>query len=86
MMKERDALKALAKSLVGIDSVQQAEVWARYKVLRNKINNRVKKEELLFKREKMNECQRDPAKIWRIAKNYMEWKESQMVFANFNIS
>ena len=74
MMKERDALKALAKSLVGIDSLQQAEVWAQYKVLRNKINNRVKKEELLFKREKMNECQRDPAKIWRIAKNNMEWK------------
>ena len=78
MMEERDKLKEEAKGMALSEgettSNQQAELWSRYKKLRNNINNRVKQEEIRFKRNKVKDCQDCPGQTWRIAKKFMHWK------------
>ena len=52
-----------ATSLASSDGIEasseQADVWGKYKKLRNQINNRIKQEEIMYKKEKVAECQ-DP--------------------------
>ena len=57
-------------------SANQSELWDKYKKLRNKINNRVKQEEILYKREKVKQCQECPSKTWGLAKKYMNWEST----------
>jgi hypothetical protein len=77
LMKERDRFKEQAKDMVNHDgrvaSPEQAELWSKYKKLRNKINNRIKQEEVMYKMSKVNECQNCPSKTWGLAKKFMEW-------------
>ena len=69
-MKERDALKKVAKDNAQKDS------WDKYKKIRNKVTNRLKQEELRFKKEKMKDCMGCPAKTWKVAKRLMSWSSS----------
>ena len=78
LMKERDRVKEEAKVLASSrDNCNvQSDLWKKYKVLRNKVNNRLKNEEVIFKRKKFHECKEYPDKVWGLAKNYMNWTTS----------
>ena len=54
-------------------SAEQVELWNKFKALRNKINNRIRHEEVSYKKSKVNECQGDPSRIWGLAKKFMDW-------------
>ena len=73
LMEERDRLKEEAKVLSTSGSVDTAQLWRNYKKLRNKINNRVKQEEVQYKKTKVAECQNCPSKMWGIAKKFMDY-------------
>ena len=55
-------------------SQQEIEAWKQYKFYRNKINNRKKNEEKLFKTEKMTENLDSAEQTWKTAKIFMDWK------------
>ena len=74
LMKERDILKDSAKSNPDINC--QRALWDEYKKLRNKVTNRLKQEEMRFKREKIKACQECPAQTWKVAKRFMDWSSS----------
>ena len=65
LMEERDRLQKLAVE------TQDQEDWKRYKMLRNKINNRLKSEEKDWQRKKIAECGQDSAKIWKNMKDIL---------------
>ena len=72
LMEQRDKVKEMAK---GMGSIEGAAVyWNEYKRLRNHISNRIKYEESLYKKSKVEECQDCPSRTWKLAKNFMEWK------------
>ena len=78
MMKNRDLLKEKAKIMACNEgrgaSVEQVEIWKQYKVLRNQVNNRIRQEEIKYKKNKMKDCQGDPSRVWCLAKKYMDWR------------
>ena len=78
LMKQRDKFKEEAKAMANCEgreaSPEQAELWSQHKKLRNQINNRIKQEEIQYKKSKVNECQNCPSKTWGLAKKFMEWK------------
>ena len=59
-----------------VASVEQISLWKQYKKLRNQINNKIKKEEKLYKQAKLNECQESASRTWDMAKSFMNWKSS----------
>ena len=75
LMKNRDNLKKKAEdfALAGDDDAA-AQAWKEYKKLRNKLNNRKKFEEKLFKSEKITQNLDSPSKTWETAKAFMEWE------------
>ena len=52
----------------------QLNAWGQYKKLRNKVNNRKKFEESLYKAEKLTEVADCPETLWKTAKFFMGWK------------
>ena len=78
-MKLRDEWKSKAKELgqsrVDITAtVEESEAWSQYKYYRNKINNRKRDEEKLFKSEKITENLHSAEQTWKTAKLFMNWK------------
>ena len=77
LIKERDQVKTLAKELARVDgdsvSKEQKDLWNKFKKLRNRVNNKIKNEEVQYKRNKFSECQGSSSKVWGLAKNFMEW-------------
>ena len=78
-MVQRDMWKQRAKDLALLTpnseaSLEQIEAWNQYKIFRNKINNRKKSEEILYKAGKMSENLDDASKTWKTAKQFMDWK------------
>ena len=74
MMKDRDHWKSVAKTLAINSSItchDQINAWAQYRRLRNKVNNRKKKEELLFKTEKLSDVANDSKLLWKSAKKFI---------------
>ena len=61
-MKERDFWKQRAKDLaISSNGCQaQSQAWIKYKKLRNKVNNRKKYEESLYKAECLREIADSP--------------------------
>ena len=79
LIKERDFWKGKAKALAILSpeaGTEQKAAWDMYKKLRNKLNNRKKQEEMLYKSEKMQETVNSPVELWRTAKNLMGWKST----------
>ena len=79
LMKQRDLWKQRAKDLAlscpnSEVSPDQMDAWAQYKKFRNKVNNRKKTEENLYKSEKITENLDSASKTWKTAKMFMEWK------------
>ena len=70
MMSERDRLHKLAAE------TQDSEDWKKFKVIRNKINNRLKSEEKDWQRSKINDCGDDSKKLWKNIKNILNWNSS----------
>ena len=77
LMAERDKVKEQAKVLATSDGIntseEQVQLWVKFRNLRNRINNRIKQEEILYKKSKVAECQDCPSKTWSLAKKFMEW-------------
>ena len=67
MMKERDKLQKIASETKNKDD------WKTYKQLRNKVNNRFKDEEYKGKRQALEECGENSAKIWKKVKSILNW-------------
>ena len=55
-------------------SEDQVAAWNRFKKLRNKVNNKKKQDEKVYKSGKINEAMDSPAKVWSTAQNFMCWK------------
>lgn len=75
LIKSRDQAKKEALCLAK-QGKNSAEAWATFKSLRNKINNRLKFEEINFKNNVINGSLEDPAKSWSTAKSYMNWSSN----------
>ena len=88
-MKKRDKLKVQAKELAkseGQDaSPEQVQLWGNYRKLRNSINNKVGKEEIKYKREKIHCCNADPSLESSLSKSVMNWSFPGPVSLEFAI-
>ena len=77
LMKERDMFKEQAKAMACTEgraaSTEQAELWIKYKKLRNIINNKKSQEEVNCKKAKVNDCKSNPVQLWGLAKKFMSW-------------
>ena len=76
MCAESLRMKKICKEMLKNKYLQTwttTELWDRYKKLRNSVNNRVKQDEIRYKRSKVQECQDCPSKTWKLAKKFMEW-------------
>ena len=77
LMKQRDLWKQKAKDLALISQVAcpaQIAAWDQYKKYRNTVNNRKKKDEKIYKSDKMAEVADRPDIVWKSAKSFMGWK------------
>ena len=73
-MVQRDKWKQIAKDLAissGIVCPAQAHAWSQYNIYRNKINNRMKIEENVYKSNKMAEVSDNPELVWKSAKSFI---------------
>ena len=77
-MNERDKLKEQAKEMASVEgrdaSPEQAQLWEKYKKLRNSLSNRTGQEEIKYKKKKVNSCMENPSMVWSLAKSYMNWR------------
>ena len=77
MMQDRNRLKEELKAMVTTDgraaSDHQATKWKEFKSLRNQVNNRIRQEEIRYKKSKVADCQGNPSKVWSLAKKNMDW-------------
>ena len=77
LMKERDSYKKNYELFaVNGDTIMANTAWQKYKQMRNKINNKKKFEEKEFKARKISEAKDCPTQSWRVAKTFMDWKQS----------
>ena len=78
LMKQRDDWKSKSKALAinsqGLPSEDQLEAWRKFKIFRNKVNNKMEYDEIQYKRNKLEENINCPDKTWKLAKNFMNWK------------
>ena len=77
LIVQRDLWKKKAKDLALISPMadqNQKDAWEEYRKYRNKINNKKKYEEKLYKSEKMSEVADSPDIVWKTAKSFMGWK------------
>ena len=70
LMKARDELHKLASDTKNKDD------WDRYKKIRNKINNRLKYEESVWKKSRLKSCGDSPGKIWKNVRGILGWQSS----------
>ena len=69
-MKVRDELQKLASETKDRDD------WARFKHMRNRINNRLKYEESHWQKLRLDECGNNPGKVWKNIKGILNWQSS----------
>ena len=70
LMQERDQLQKLAAQ------TRDRDDWKKFKVIRNKVNNRLRYEERNWQKHQLDECGSDPRKIWKNVKGILNWKSS----------
>ena len=75
LIKERNQAKLQASDLSkrGIDS---SETWKKYKTLRNRVNNKLKYEELTYKQQKIKASLDSSADCWKTTKMFMNWSSN----------
>ena len=79
LMVQRDMWKQRTNDLALANpdpeaSLEEVEAWNQYKSYRNKINNRKKSEETVYKTNKIGENLDSASKTWKTAKMFMNWK------------
>ena len=67
-MEERSKLQEAAVLSQG------DQEWTRYRVLRNRVNRRVKEEKADWQKEKLIQCSGDPGQIWSNVLGWLNWK------------
>ena len=72
LMATRDHWKHRAKNLPN-GSPTQVYAWSQFKEFRNKVNNKKKFEENIFKAENMMKNIDSPTLMWKSAKSFMGW-------------
>ena len=50
--------------------------WANYKILRNQVSNKLKNEKDSWKKRKLDNCDDNPAKLWKNIKGWLQWSSS----------
>ena len=79
LIKQRDMWKKtameLAKQSPSRHDDEQSNAWLQYKKYRNKINNKKRNEEILYKSKQVIDGLNSPENTWKIAKSYMGWKQ-----------
>ena len=70
LMKERDTLQKVASENKNRDD------WKKFKVVRNKVNNRLKFEESSWQKKKIEDCGKDSSKVWKSVKGILNFKNS----------
>ena len=68
LMSERNSLHSRAAQS------RDKEDWRKYKVIRNKINSRLKYEERSWQRLRITECGQNSAKVWKNVKDIINLK------------
>ena len=77
LIKQREKMKKeFEDHAIAGDTEAAAEAWAKFKQVRNNINNRKKFEEQKFKSEKITSTMDNPAQTWSTAKSFMNWTNS----------
>ena len=81
LMKQRDSYKTLAiecahSNKSDIATFEEQEAWAKYKRLRNLVNNSKKNDEYKFKSEKIEDSMENVQRTWKSIKTFMNWKSS----------
>ena len=69
-MKHRDNLNRFACT------TNDKEDWARFKQARNKINNRLRMEEKMWQKSRLNHCSNDSSSSWKCVKGILNWQSS----------
>ena len=67
LMKNRDEAQKKAAE------TNKSEDWYNYKIMRNKINNRLKVEKKNWQRMKLDNCESDPSRTWKNVKGWLGW-------------
>ena len=70
LMSERDQLQKAASES------NSREDWNKFKASRNKINNRLKYEQISWEKARLEECDGNPSQTWKNVKNILNWKTS----------
>ena len=70
MMKVRDSLHKTASE------TNSRNDWKEFKLVRNKINNKLKYEESQWQKATLGECGSDSAKAWKKVKGIINWHSS----------
>ena len=69
-MKERDQQQRLASE------TKNREDWIKFKMLRNKINNRLKYDQRSWQKDKLDEYDGNPSKNWKNVRDILNWQSS----------
>ena len=75
LIKERDKWKlTLRNPNISIEERENAS--KKFKHYRNKINNRKKYDEVIYKKQKYEENKHSSENTWKLAKKFMNWKKT----------
>ena len=78
LMSERDILQSRAAQ------TKNSEDWKKFKVLRNRINSRLRSEERNWQKLRISECGQNISKVWKNVKDIINWKSSGAPTQLFN--
>ena len=70
IIKTRDEVHKVAAE------TKSREVWVKYKKLRNKVTNRLKHEELNWRKARFEACTEISSKTWKNVKQVLNWQSS----------
>ena len=70
MMKQRDYFQKTASE------TNCKNTWKQYKLLRNKINNKLKFEEKMYQKRKLQQCNGNSLRSWKTMNNILNWHSS----------
>ena len=70
----RDLMEERSKLQEAAVLSQSDQEWTRYRVLRNRVNIRVKEEKADWQKEKLRQCSNDPGQIWSNVLGWLNWK------------
>ena len=67
-MKQRDTAQKKASASKSPDN------WRIFKDIRNRVNNRLKREKNTWETNQFDEKGNDPSKLWRSIKSWLQWE------------